>query len=66
MNNLLSYCGLVYPRISASDKDLPAEEVTNKIAPGKINHKNAIKFCQIVLFNSKTAAKRLISSTVAC
>ena len=23
MNNLLSYCGLVDPRISASDKDLP-------------------------------------------
>ena len=23
MNNLLSYCGLVAPRISASDKDLP-------------------------------------------
>ena len=25
MNNLLSYCGLVDPRISASDKDLPVE-----------------------------------------
>ena len=24
MNNHLSYCGLVHPRISASDKDLPA------------------------------------------
>ena len=23
MNNLLSYCGLVDPKISASDKDLP-------------------------------------------
>ena len=23
MNNLLTYCGLVDPRISASDKDLP-------------------------------------------
>ena len=28
MNNLLSYCGLVDPRISASDKDLPVENVT--------------------------------------
>ena len=26
MNNLLSYCGLVDPRISASDKDLPVHE----------------------------------------
>ena len=25
MTNLLSYCGLVDPRISASDKDLPVE-----------------------------------------
>ena len=25
MNNLLSYCGLVDPRISASDKDLPVK-----------------------------------------
>jgi hypothetical protein len=26
MNNLLSYCGLVDPTISASDKDLPVKE----------------------------------------
>ena len=32
------------------------EEVTKKVAPGKINHKNAIKSCQIVLFSSKTVA----------
>ena len=25
MNNLLSYCGLVDPRISVSDKDLPVK-----------------------------------------
>ena len=25
MNNLLSYCGLVDPRISASDNDLPVQ-----------------------------------------
>ena len=25
MNNLLSYCGLVDPRISASDRDLPVQ-----------------------------------------
>ena len=25
MNNLLSYCGLVDPRISASDKNLPVQ-----------------------------------------
>ena len=27
MNNLLTYCGLVDPRISASDKDLPVIRV---------------------------------------
>ena len=26
MNNFLSYCGLVDPRISASDKDLPVKD----------------------------------------
>ena len=26
MNNLLSFCGLVDPRISASDKDLPVKD----------------------------------------
>ena len=31
MNNLLSYCGLVDPRISASEKDLPVR-VTLKIS----------------------------------
>ena len=30
MNNLLSYCGLVDPRISASDKDLPVRVVNLK------------------------------------
>ena len=29
MNNLLSYCGLVDLRISASDKDLPVQPTTN-------------------------------------
>ena len=42
------------------------EEVTKKDAPGKINHKNAIKSCQIVLFSSKTATEDLSFSTVAC
>ena len=42
------------------------EEVTKKVAPGKINHKNAIKSYQIVLFSSKTATEWLSSSTVAC
>jgi hypothetical protein len=28
MNNLLSHCGLVDPRISASDKDLPVLVIT--------------------------------------
>ena len=27
MNNLLSYCGLVYARISASEKDLPVKGI---------------------------------------
>ena len=34
MNNLLTYCGLVDPRISASDKDLPVhylKHILNKI-----------------------------------
>ena len=30
-------------------------EVTKKVAPGKKNHKNAKKYCQIVLFSSKKA-----------
>ena len=30
MNNLLSYCGLVDPRISASDKDLPVKKIWKK------------------------------------
>ena len=42
------------------------EEVTKKVAPGKINHKNAIKSCQIALFGSKTATEWPSSSTVAC
>ena len=37
-----------------------------EVAPGKKNLKNAIKSCQIVLFSSKTAAKRPSSSTVGC
>ena len=28
MNNLLPYCGLVDPRMSASDKDLPVSPIT--------------------------------------
>jgi hypothetical protein len=31
------------------------EEVTKKVEPGKINHKNAIKSCQIVLFSYQEA-----------
>ena len=30
MNNLLSYCGLVDARISASEKDLPVSNSKNK------------------------------------
>ena len=36
MNNLLSYCGLVDPRISASDKDLPVLSVGNEVLYAKI------------------------------
>ena len=39
-------------------------EVTKKVAPGKINHKNANKSCEIVLFSSKSATERPSSSTV--
>ena len=36
MNNLLSYCGLVEPRISASDKDLPVKKkFVKKTSNGK-------------------------------
>ena len=42
------------------------KEVAKKVAPGIINHKNAIKFCQIVLFSSKSATERQSSSTVVC
>jgi hypothetical protein len=38
------------------------EVVTKEVAPGKIDHKNTIKFCQIVLFSSKTATEWLNSS----
>ena len=38
----------------------------SKVGPGKINHKNAIKSCQIVLFSSKSAAERLSSTTIVC
>ena len=37
-----------------------------KVAYGKINHENAIKSCQIVLFISKSATERLSSGTVVC
>ena len=40
------------------------EEVTKKVVISKINHKNAIKSCQIVLFTPKTAAEWVSSSTV--
>ena len=30
MNNLLSYCGLVATRISASEKDLPVQNVCSE------------------------------------
>ena len=33
MNNLSSYCGLVDPKIRASDKDLPAPAVGRYTAP---------------------------------
>ena len=37
-----------------------------RVVPGKINHKNAIKSCQIVLFSSKTATERASYDTVVC
>ena len=36
MNNLLSYCGLVDARISASEKDLPVLEATGRTKSLKI------------------------------
>ena len=40
--------------------------LNNKVSPGKINHKNAKKSCQIALFSSKTATERFNSYTVFC
>jgi len=37
MNNLLSYCGLVGPRISDSDKDLPFTDTLDKILDDEDN-----------------------------
>ena len=37
-----------------------------KVAPGKINHKNQIKYCQNVQFSSKSGTGRPSSSTVVC
>ena len=42
------------------------EEIPIKVAPGKTNQKNAIKYRQIVLSSLKTATEWLGSSTVAC
>jgi hypothetical protein len=43
MNNLLSYCGLVDPRISASDKDLPVLGYDSEK-----NHRSARFFCFVL------------------
>ena len=44
MNNLLTYCGLVDPRISASDKDLPVKNnKTKKILWKKIVDSGFVK-----------------------
>ena len=36
MNNLPSYCGLTYSRISASEKDLPVSDLVDKRKDHKI------------------------------
>ena len=40
------------------------EDFTKKVAPGKINHKNPNKSCQIFLSSSKDATERPSSGTV--
>ena len=43
MNNLLSYCGLVDSRISASDKDLPVNEWSKNSGKEKTHiHDNGV------------------------
>ena len=37
MNNLWSYCGLVDPRISASDKDLPVRQTLPKFSDSTLS-----------------------------
>ena len=48
MNNLLSYCGLVDTRISASEKDLPAVECFGKCYLN-FDKKKTTNFFQIYL-----------------
>ena len=44
MNNFLSYCGLVDPRISASDKDLPVPTVTSL----EVGEKSKVSILEVV------------------
>ena len=45
INNLLSYCGLVDPRISASDKDLPAQMYTYLQKNMEVNFAKSKEWC---------------------
>ena len=53
MNNLLSYCGLVDARISASDKDLPVQNLLNCLRSG-------LTMASCVRLNVKKMAKHTI------
>ena len=53
MNNLLSYCGLVDPRISASEKDLPVhidENVKNRTLLQSYSDENFMKILFVVFW----------------
>ena len=56
MNNLLSYCGLVDPRINASDKDLPvlnsflfSVEIVTKMEEKEVGYQRKIAELEVHL-----------------
>ena len=56
MNNLLSYCGLVDPRINASDKDLPvlnsflfSVEIVTKMEEKEVGYQRKIAELEVYL-----------------
>ena len=57
MNNLLSYCGLVDPRIDASDKNLPVP--TAEVEKKKIKHQRPLILVGISQIRQKSSQIQL-------